>query len=447
MINLQNISQQLHNQLEQAHQISEKTLRERDFQFQKSYNQIGKSFLDQLRDLDDKPFYFDDEIEQEQQYINIEQPRFRDVMLFIQGKAILKQPPEHEVIWEKIKKMFNLDLGPLDKSLVFIEQNAEMFKGYLNGTKLAPILNNLQSINNQFDQQKTLINNLSYNVSKIQIETKNKEQDQKQLQWLYSLQQRESQLTEEIKSNEQKKVQVEQLKEQVLFLQDQVDSLTKENLGLRKHLDQLQSKNEQLVSQQDIAIKQAIKEISEQFIIRLTNLESQLQTKQKEDFEYNTKLNQLNNQMKVLQQQKIILQEECDKFEIIKETLDKEKQMYLNEFRYLKENYIKTIDKLQDEVHRLKVENHTLSDEHKSYKETMEYYKKRFQDMMDIHELAQLNSDTSLLNVLKSRGMQGVTEADIQQVRTEIIGDNMIKRQYQFSSAWDQVFNDISNIN
>ena len=62
--------------------------------------------------------------------------------------------------------------------------------------------------------------------------------------------------------------------------------------------------------------------------------------------------------------------------------------MYLNEFRYLKENYIKTIDKLQDEVHRLKVENHTLSDEHKSYKETMEYYKKRFQDMMDIHELA-----------------------------------------------------------
>lgn len=29
--------------------------------------------------------------------------------------------------------------------------------------------------------------------------------------------------------------------------------------------------------------------------------------------------------------------------------------MYLNEFRFLKENYMKMIDKLQDEVHKLKV--------------------------------------------------------------------------------------------
>lgn len=42
--------------------------------------------------------------------------------------------------------------------------------------------------------------------------------------------------------------------------------------------------------------------------------------------------------------------------------------MYLSEFRYLKENYYKTIDKLQEEVHKLKVQNHSLSEDNKSLK-------------------------------------------------------------------------------
>lgn len=66
-------------------------------------------------------------------------------------------------------------------------------------------------------------------------------------------------------------------------------------------------------------------------------------------------MNSLANKVKLLEQQKNILQGECDQFELVKQTLVKEKELYLNEFRFLKENYFKTIDKLQEEVHKLKV--------------------------------------------------------------------------------------------
>lgn len=46
----------------------------------------------------------------------------------------------------------------------------------------------------------------------------------------------------------------------------------------------------------------------------------------------------------------------------MKDTIAKEKEMYLNEFRYLKENYLKAIDKLEEEIHKLKVSNHHLGD-------------------------------------------------------------------------------------
>ena len=42
------------------------------------------------------------------------------------------------------------------------------------------------------------------------------------------------------------------------------------------------------------------------------------------------------------------------------DNIRKEKEMYLNEFRYLKEKYQETIDKLENELHKIKLLNKTL---------------------------------------------------------------------------------------
>lgn len=57
---------------------------------------------------------------------------------------------------------------------------------------MAPILNNLQAINNNFEHQKKQISTLTYTVDKLHLQTKNRDIDEKNLQWLYSLQQREN---------------------------------------------------------------------------------------------------------------------------------------------------------------------------------------------------------------------------------------------------------------
>lgn len=51
--------------------------------------------------------------------------------------------------------------------------------------------------------------------------------------------------------------------------------------------------------------------------------------------------------------------------------------MYLNEFGTLKHNYDRIIDKLENEVHRLKVECHVVSEDNKFLKNNVEHNKQR----------------------------------------------------------------------
>ncbi|CAD8150539.1 unnamed protein product [Paramecium octaurelia] len=312
--------------------------------------------------------------------------------------------------------------------------------------KIGPLLSNLSSINNNFEQQKKQLNSLNYSIDKMNIDIKNKEMDQKNLQWLYSLQERENKLQMEISQNEAKKAQLENLKKQNIFYEEQIKILNNENQKLKIEYSQIQQKNEQLISQQEIALKESIKLVNEQFISRIVQLEAQLQLKQQNEVETSVKIAQFTNQIKILESQKQIFQQECDKFEIVKQTLDKEKEMYINEFRFLKENYMKMIDKLQEEVHKLKVQNHSLNEDNKSLKSTVEYYKNRFQDMMDLQEMASLNQDNSLLSLLKSKGMQNVTKQDLVQARDQVAQDMIYQKGFQFGNAWDEVMNDISKL-
>jgi hypothetical protein len=50
------------------------------------------------------------------------------------------------------------------------------------------------------------------------------------------------------------------------------------------------------------------------------------------------------------------------------DNIRKEKEMYLNEFRYLKEKYQETIDKLENELHKIKLLNKTLVEDNITYK-------------------------------------------------------------------------------
>lgn len=72
-----------------------------------------------------------------------------------------------------------------------------------------------------------------------------------------------------------------------------------------------------------------------------------------------------------------ILKKECDEFDATYDVVKREKEMYLDEFRNLKDNYEKTIDKLENELHRLKIQNHTLDEDNKFLKNTVDHYKKR----------------------------------------------------------------------
>ncbi|CAD8062103.1 unnamed protein product [Paramecium primaurelia] len=312
--------------------------------------------------------------------------------------------------------------------------------------KIGPLLSNLSSINNNFEQQKKQLNSLNYSIDKMNIDIKNKEMDQKNLQWLYSLQERENRLQMEISQNEAKKAQLEYLKKQNMFYEEQIKMLNNENQKIKNEYLQIQQKNEQLISQQEIALKESIKQVNEQFINRIVQLEAQLQQKQKDEVEASVKIAQFVNQIKLLESQKQIFQQECEQFEIAKNTLDKEKEMYFNEFRYLKENYMKMIDKLQEEMHKLKVQNHSLNEDNKSLKQTVEYYKNRFQDMMDLQEMASLNQDNSLLSLLKSKGMQNVTKQDLVQARDQVAQDMVYQKGFQFGNTWDQVMNDINKL-
>lgn len=65
------------------------------------------------------------------------------------------------------------------------------------------------------------------------------------------------------------------------------------------------------------------------------------------------KITQLTHQLKVSEHARDILQKECDSFEVSFDTLKREKEMYLNEFRNLKEKYQITIDRLEHEIRRL----------------------------------------------------------------------------------------------
>ncbi|CAK70172.1 unnamed protein product (macronuclear) [Paramecium tetraurelia] len=312
--------------------------------------------------------------------------------------------------------------------------------------KIGPLLSNLSSINNNFEQQKKQLNSLNYSIDKMNIDIKKKEMDEKNLQWLYSLQERENKLQMEISQNEAKKAQLENLKKQNIFYEEQIKILNNENQKLKIEYLQIQQKNEQLISQQEIALKEQIKLVNEQFISRIVQLEAQLQLKQQNEVETSVKIAQFTNQIKILESQKQIFQQECEKFEIVKQTLDKEKEMYINEFRFLKENYMKMIDKLQEEVHKLKVQNHSFNEDNKSLKSTVEYYKNRFQDMMDLQEMASLNQDNSLLSLLKSKGMQNITKQDLVQARDQVAQDMIYQKGFQFGNAWDEVMNDISKL-
>lgn len=48
--------------------------------------------------------------------------------------------------------------------------------------------------------------------------------------------------------------------------------------------------------------------------------------------------------------------------------------------------------------------------------------------MLDLQEIATMNNDSSLLGLLKHKGMENVTKADVQQVRDELLQD-MAMRQ------------------
>ena len=50
------------------------------------------------------------------------------------------------------------------------------------------------------------------------------------------------------------------------------------------------------------------------------------------------------------------------------DNIRKEKEMYLHEFRYLKEKYQETIDKLENELHKIKLLNKTLVEDNITYK-------------------------------------------------------------------------------
>ncbi|CAD8080622.1 unnamed protein product [Paramecium sonneborni] len=324
--------------------------------------------------------------------------------------------------------------------------NSDSQRNYDLYEKIGPILNNLSSINNNFEQQKKQLNTLNYSIDKMNLDIKNREMDQKNLQWLYSLQERENKLQMEISSNEAKKAQLESLKQQNMFYEEQIQVLKIENQKMKNEYLQIQQKNEKLISQQDIALKESIKQVNEQFINRIVQLEAQLQIKQKDEVEISVKTASFLNQIKILEAQKQIFQQECDQFEITKKTLEKEKEMYIHEFRYLKENYMKMLDKLQEEVHKLKVQNHTLNEDNKSLKQTVEYYKNRFQDMMDLQEMASLNQDNSLLSLLKSKGMANVTKQDLEQARDQVAQDMADQKGFQLTNAWDQIMNDISKL-
>ncbi len=86
------------------------------------------------------------------------------------------------------------------------------------------------------------------------------------------------------------------------------------------------------------------------------------------------------------------------------DNIRKEKEMYLNEFRYLKEKYQETIDKLENELHKIKLLNKTLVEDNITYKvkyfifiifinlqTTSEHYKSRMQELLDLHEVAALD--------------------------------------------------------
>lgn len=82
------------------------------------------------------------------------------------------------------------------------------------------------------------------------------------------------------------------------------------------------------------------------------------------------------------------------------DNIRKEKAMYLNEFRFLKDKYQQTIDQLENEAHRLRLSSSTAAEDAKTSKETADHYRSRMQELLDLHEVAALDQEETFYHIL-----------------------------------------------